>query len=153
MGLWDWALEVYARPGVPEACLALQDDHGQNTSYLLWAAWAGGLPTELLSRGVALAQTWDATTLVPLRQVRRALKAPMPQVEDRARESLRQDVKASELRAEQVLMEALARLSGGQSRGGPALTALRAASLAWGSAAPEDLLATLAQGLGDSALP
>ena len=41
MSLWDWALEVYARPGVPDTCLVLQDDHGQNTSYLLWAACPG----------------------------------------------------------------------------------------------------------------
>ena len=40
MGIWDWALEAYAQPGVPEACLALQDAHGQNTSLLLWAVYA-----------------------------------------------------------------------------------------------------------------
>ena len=40
MSLWDWSLEAYGQPGVPEACLALQDGHGQNTSLLLWAVWA-----------------------------------------------------------------------------------------------------------------
>ena len=39
MSLWGWTLEAYARPGVPEACLELQDEYGQNTSYLLWAVW------------------------------------------------------------------------------------------------------------------
>src|SRR5262249_34016824 len=42
MSLWEWTLEAYARPGVPEATLSLQDRHGQNTSYLLWAVWAEG---------------------------------------------------------------------------------------------------------------
>jgi hypothetical protein len=40
MDIWDWALAAYGRPGVPEAALALQDRHGQNTSFLLWAVWA-----------------------------------------------------------------------------------------------------------------
>ena len=29
MDLWSWAVSVYGRPGVAEAALALQDDHGQ----------------------------------------------------------------------------------------------------------------------------
>jgi uncharacterized protein (TIGR02444 family) len=37
---WEWALDAYARPGVAEACLELQDVHGQNVPLLLWAAWA-----------------------------------------------------------------------------------------------------------------
>ena len=39
MQLWDWALKAYARQPVAEACLHLQDAHGQNVPYLLWAAW------------------------------------------------------------------------------------------------------------------
>ncbi|OZA82811.1 MAG: TIGR02444 family protein, partial [Caulobacter sp. 39-67-4] len=42
MTLWDWALQVYARQDVADACLSLQDAHGQNVPYLLWAAWAAG---------------------------------------------------------------------------------------------------------------
>ena len=40
MSLWEWALETYAHPGVADACLALQEIHGQNTSFLLWAVHA-----------------------------------------------------------------------------------------------------------------
>ncbi|HRD47526.1 MAG TPA: TIGR02444 family protein, partial [Caulobacter sp.] len=72
--LWDWALAVYARPGVPEATLALQDEHGFNTALLLWAAWAGP-DAEALANGVQTAVVWDETVLWPLRNVRRALKA------------------------------------------------------------------------------
>ena len=39
-GLWDWTLRAYAQPGAAEACLDLQDQHGQNTSLLLWAVWS-----------------------------------------------------------------------------------------------------------------
>ena len=33
MAIWEWALGAYARPDVSDACLALQDDHGQNVSF------------------------------------------------------------------------------------------------------------------------
>ena len=61
---WDWALEVYARPGVAEACLNLQDDHHQSVPFLLWAAWAAiegrALGEDALAEGVAQARSWEA---------------------------------------------------------------------------------------------
>ena len=111
MSLWEWTLEAYARPGVPEATLKLQDAHGQNTSFLLWAVWAEGPGPEALARGAEAARAWDGAVLSPLREVRRRLKPAFPPVDDRAREGLREDVKAAELRAERVLMETLAELA------------------------------------------
>jgi uncharacterized protein (TIGR02444 family) len=147
MSLWDWTLEAYGRPGVPEACLSLQDDHGQNTSLLLWAVWAEADDPGLLARAADAAHRWEETALVPLRAVRRALKPPLPPVADDAREALREDVKAAELRAERVLMETLEAM--GRGRGGAhALAALEAASKAWGKPAPANALAVLAAALG-----
>jgi hypothetical protein len=134
MAIWEWTLEAYARPGAPEACLRLQDRFGQNTDLLLWA--------------VEVTRRWDETALTPLRAVRRGLKAALPPVDDGAREGLREDVKAAELRAERVLLETLAELTG-QARGGAhALDALKAASAAWSPAAPDAELAALAAALG-----
>ena len=147
MSLWDWTLEAYGRPGVPEACLVLQDDHGQNTSLLFWAVWAEAKDPDLLARAAEAAHRWEATALVPLRAVRRALKAPLPPVADHAREALREDVKAAELRAERVLMETLEGMSHGRE-GAHALAALEAASKAWGKSAPANALAVLAAALG-----
>jgi uncharacterized protein (TIGR02444 family) len=147
MSLWEWTLEAYGRPGVAEATLALQDGHGQNTSLLLWAVWAEGPDPEVLARAVEVARAWDATVLSPIRKVRRDLKPPFPGVDDGAREGLRADVKDAELRAERVLMETLEHLSGHGCGGTPALEALRAASAAWGEAAPDDALAVLAAAL------
>jgi len=140
--LWDWALAVYARPGVPEATLALQDEHGFNTALLLWAAWAGP-DAEALANGVQTAVVWDETVLWPLRNVRRALKASRKPVEDAAREGLREDVKAAELRAERILMEALESLC----EKAPAVdvpAALRRAAMAWSGTAPGAALDRLA---------
>ena len=66
---------------------------------------------------------------------------------DDAREGLREDVKAAELRAERVLMETLEAM-GGRNGGAPALEALTAASRAWGQPAPAEALAALAAALG-----
>ena len=145
--IWEWALNAYGQPGVPEACLRLQDEFGQNTSLLLWAVWAEVGDAELLARAAEVTRAWEATALVPLRTVRRALKAQVPPVADAAREGLREDVKSAELRAERVLMETLASLSGDHRGGAHALAALQAASAAWGPAAPDDALAALAAAL------
>jgi len=145
--IWEWALAAYGRPGVPEACLSLQDRFGQNTSFLLWAVWAETDDAALLARVAEVTRRWEATALLPVRAVRRALKEPSPPVEDGAREGLREDVKGVELRAERVLMETLASLSGDRHAGAPALSALKAASAAWSPAAPEEPLAALAAAL------
>ena len=147
MSLWDWTLEAYGQPGVPQACLALQDDHGQNTPLLLWAVWAEAADEALLARAADAARRWQAIALDPIRTVRRALKAPMPPVADALREGLRQDVKAAELRAERILMETLEDMGGGHG-GAHALEALTAASKAWGKPAPAESLAALAAALG-----
>jgi uncharacterized protein (TIGR02444 family) len=147
MSIWDWALQAYARPGVPEACLRLQDSYGQNTSFLLWAVWSEMDEPRVLAVAAEICRQWERAALSPLREVRRALKPPRPPVDDRAREGLREDVKAAELRAERVLMETLAGLSGEARGGAPALVALRAASAVWNPAAPADALAALAAAL------
>jgi uncharacterized protein (TIGR02444 family) len=143
--LWTWTLAAYARPGVPEAALVLQDEHGLNTSLLLWAVWADP-DRETLANGVQTAVLWDETVLWPLRNVRRALKGARAPFDDTAREGLREDVKAAELRAEKVLTETL------ESLAGPAASpdvsgALSRAAMAWSGQAPRATLDRLARAL------
>ena len=147
MSLWGWTLEAYARPGVPEACLQLQDEYGQNTSYLLWAVWAEGAEPATLQAAAKAGQGWDEAVLKPIRAVRRTLKATFDAVGDGAREGLREDVKSVELRAERVLMETFEALTERRRGGIPALAALRAASRAWGVPPPDEALARLASAL------
>lgn len=146
MGLWDWTLKAYGQGGVPEACLMLQDEHGQNTPLLLWAVWAETDDPAILARAADIARRWEALAIGPVRAVRRALKSAFDGVDDRAREGLREDVKAVELRAERALMESLEPLGG--EGGAHALAALEAASAAWGKPVPADALAALAAALG-----
>jgi uncharacterized protein (TIGR02444 family) len=147
VSLWEWTLEAYGREGVPQVCMTLQDAHGQNTSFLLWAVWAEAGDPALLARAAEAAKAWDAKVLSRIREIRRTLKPAFPPVDDAAREGLREDVKAVELRAERVLMETLADFAGAASGGTHALAALQAAAKAWGKPAPDDLLAQLAQAL------
>lgn len=142
MSLWNWSLDVYGRPGVPEACLDLQDIHGQSTVLLLWAAWANPDP-ETLANGLQVVVGWEETVVWPLRKVRRNLKIARPPFADTGREALREAVKAAELEAERLLLEALESLAG-PAASGDVTGALTRAARAWNGDPPAAALKTLA---------
>jgi uncharacterized protein (TIGR02444 family) len=149
MSLWDWSLEAYARPGVAEACLELQDRHGHSVPYLLWAAWAARhgrtLSLAPLTAGADLARTWEEIAVGPLRHVRRQLKASIGGIEAQA---VRDQVKAAELAAERALMlalEAMTPAPDGQAI--PLTGALIAAAAVWDPALAPLALHDLAQKL------
>ncbi|HEX7759870.1 MAG TPA: TIGR02444 family protein [Caulobacteraceae bacterium] len=151
MNLWDFAGRVHARPGVEAACLALQDDHGQCVSFLLWRLWtlADGRPVDgvLLGDAVLAARSWEAAATAPLRLVRRRLKtAPMP-VTPQGQAALREAIKAAELQSERLLLEALETMTPKGSGLNPGIErGLMTAALAWGGGgAPKALLRVLAQ--------
>jgi uncharacterized protein (TIGR02444 family) len=148
MRLWEWALEAYARQPVAEACLHLQDAHGQNVPYLLWAAWMAGEGRSAdLKPAARIMRAWDAEVGAPLRGVRRALKPARPPVDDAAKEALRDAVKAVELQGERVLMESLEALSGPPGAPIPVLEALVVAAEASGDPPRRSALEKLAGAL------
>lgn len=129
--LWDWSCERYARPGVAEACLALQDRHGAAVTLLLLGCWLADGGRRLASEGAAAARDystgWQAGVVQPLRQVRRHL-APAGGAAAR----LRLAVKEQELAAERIELEELQRLMAGcpvDSDGKPALAMANLAAL------------------------
>ena len=106
---WDFSLAVYARPGVPAACLDLQDRLGLDVNVLLFAAWAGlgcgvRLSAEDLARVDSAIAPWRAEVVRPLRAVRRRVKG-----EDAA---LYDQLKAAELAAERIQQDRLFAVSG-----------------------------------------
>lgn len=138
--LWDWAVATYARPGVADACLRLQDEHEQSVPLLLWALWSAeaGRTPDLLT-GAATARAWEEEVVGPLRRLRRALKALEPDPAfGQDREAVRDQVKAVELDAERRLLAQLERL--GPLRGEPAAAAtlLLWAAEDWGRPAPAE---------------
>lgn len=148
MTLWEWAIAAYARPGVSEACLELQDAGGQNVCLLLWAAWAAGtghsLDADARADACDIARAWDDAAVAPLRAVRRRLKGRILDMDDAAREAVRDQVKATELLAERHLLAALEAASRPADGPAPPLTdALAAVCRDWSGAAPRALLTTL----------
>ncbi len=147
MSLWEWALKVYAAPKVREALLDLQDVNEQNVCLLLWAGWAGEtgrpLDEDAYEEAADIARTWEDSVVLPLRTLRRSLKKPIPDLDPAARESVRAEIKAVELRAERASLAALESVEAGAR---PAKTdaALVAAARAWGGATPRAQLQSLA---------
>lgn len=113
LGLWAFSLALYARPGVAEACLALQDRFGADVNLLLLGFWraakgyAGWATAELDHATDAIAPV--NAVLTPFRESRRALKTLL--TDEPAAAQLYADAKALELRIEQVAQAWLAAVS------------------------------------------
>lgn len=106
--LWSFSLAIYARPGIPAACLDLQDRLGQDVNLLLFAAWAG-LECAVILTAAELARIdgavagWREGMVRPLRVLRRQARAEDP--------ALYCKLKAAELEAERVQQDRLRALS------------------------------------------
>src|SRR5215475_3388471 len=77
---WSFSLTFYARPGVADLCLELQDHFAADVNvllYLLWQASRGrSLNAGEISQVIALVKDWREQVVLPLRGARRFLKAP-----------------------------------------------------------------------------
>ncbi len=98
--LWEYSLQLYARPGVAEACIEAQDHYAADVNLLLYAAWLAQQGLELAPgqwRALAVhVAAWRRRVVAPLRALRRDWKA----LPDAA--ALREQVRALELAAEQA---------------------------------------------------
>jgi len=102
---WHFSGTVYARPGVAEACLSLQDRHHLDVNILLFCAWAGSRGHRLdggeLGSLRLAARPWHEEVVAPLRAARRWLKV-QSSLPDTLSEAFREEVKALELQAEML---------------------------------------------------
>lgn len=113
--LWKFSLAVYGAPGVSAACLELQERRGADVNLLLYAAYVGAsgrgrLDAAALAACRAAVRPWIEAAVLPLRGVRRALKADLGAVSAADAAALRQRIAAVEIAAEQLEQQALARL-------------------------------------------
>lgn len=152
MSLWDWAVAAYAAPGVGEACLRLQDTQDQSVPLLLWAAWnarTGRRPdADTVEAACDTARAWSSAAITPLRNIRKTLKGPIPDIDTPAREALREQIKALELQSERHLLEALEALApkpSGDAR--PAIDGLAETARVWARVVPRPGLLVLADRL------
>ena len=77
---WQFSLRTYAKPGVEQACLRLQDRDGADVNIVLLCCWAaasgrGALGTRTLRAAMASVARWQKEVIAPLRAVRRSLKS------------------------------------------------------------------------------
>ncbi|OWV29691.1 hypothetical protein JI62_10575 [Halomonas campaniensis] len=100
--LWDFALTLYAKPGVEAACLTLQDDAGLDVCEVLFHCWlySSGLEAipAALKREREQRRLWQCNVTAVLRGLRRDLKAMAATSE--SVKALRSTIKQAELMAE-----------------------------------------------------
>ena len=116
--LWDFAVRLYAEPGVGEACLALQDRFGVDVPLLLWAAWLGdGADEAALRAGDRAVGPWRARAVRPLRALRRHLRHAVAGLDEDVQQAWRGSVKRLEIDAERLALGVLAEIGrpGGQA--------------------------------------
>ena len=119
MNFWSFSLQVYGKPGVAEACIALQDGLGLDVNLLLYCCWHGRAHRKLdeagLRRAMAAVEGWQREVVQPLRAVRRRLKSGVPPITARECLALRRKVTDLEIESEriaQTALEALPRAGG-----------------------------------------
>jgi uncharacterized protein (TIGR02444 family) len=108
--LWRFSLAFYARPGVSEALIALQDRARCDVNLMLFALWLGvsgrsRLTKEELAIADRIARPIGTDIVEPLRALRRRLSS----APDRDVQRLREGIKALELAAEKVIQDRLGR--------------------------------------------
>jgi uncharacterized protein (TIGR02444 family) len=106
-----FAVDLYGRPRVGEACLLLQDQRGVNVPVLLMAAWlarrGATVTSTVVGEADAAVRAWNDEIVEPLRAVRRRLRrGPHPAPQERT-ERLREVVKRAELSAEFIALSTL----------------------------------------------
>ena len=128
---WQFSIKFYAVSGVAPACIELQDQARVDVNVLFFLLWNATQGRTYKKADVAeverLIGAWREMAVVPLRNVRRALKAPPPVMAPDAAEGFRTRIKAVELEAERLQQEALYELAQSSRLGQPAASPAKAA--------------------------
>jgi uncharacterized protein (TIGR02444 family) len=104
---WEYSLRLYARPGVQQACLQLQDEFDLDVNIVLFCAWTGAegpgqLHAEELQRCIAQGGVWQHEVVKPLRSIRRRLKTELLGASPELSAAFRPGVQSLEIEAEHV---------------------------------------------------
>ena len=128
---WQFSIKFYAVPGVADACIELQDKAQVDVNILFYLLWNATQGRAFNAADIAEIERqigpWRELAVIPIRNIRRALKSPPPVMEPAAAESLRTRIKAVELEAERLQHEALYCLAQTSRLGRPAPSKTEAA--------------------------
>lgn len=140
--LWDFALELYAKPGIEAICLDLQNEHKLSINRLIFAVWAAKEQKLLdLKRLTSSdANEWQQPIAHPLRSVRYKVRERLdnhPELEN-----VYKNLRKAELQSEQVEIAYLYYVSQGWGRSASSASELLKENLSVITAkAPKDSLA------------
>jgi uncharacterized protein (TIGR02444 family) len=130
---WRFSVKFYALPGVAPACIELQDQAKVDVNVLFFLLWnatekraLSAVDVDEVERAIG---AWRDMTVVPIRNVRRALKSPPPVMAADTAEGFRTRIKAVELEAERLQQEALYDMAQSGRLGQPAASAIEAARI------------------------
>ena len=108
---WRFSVKFYAVPGVAQACIDLQDQARVDVNVLFFLLWNATQGRTLNAADVIKIEEaigpWREMAVVPIRNVRRALKSPPQVMTPDAAEGFRTRIKAVELEAERLQQEAM----------------------------------------------
>ncbi|MGE5538117.1 MAG: TIGR02444 family protein [Gemmatimonas sp.] len=104
---WDFALKVYAAPGVSQACLEVQERLGVDVNVLLFCLWVGesgrgAMTAGALSHSRDSVGAWHEGVVKKLRAVRRALKQDSFGAPNELAASFRAEIQGREIDAEHI---------------------------------------------------
>jgi len=127
-GFWRFSLALYARPGIGDALIAIQDRAGRDINLILFGLWLGvsrrrRLDAAGLTAAEAAIAPLNAAALAPLRDLRRRLKTAA----DEDLKMLRRRILGLELAAERLVQYRLAAQFPGAPVGEPETDRLAAA--------------------------
>jgi uncharacterized protein (TIGR02444 family) len=125
MTLDTFAIAVYRKPEVADACLTLQEELGLDVPVLLFSAWfactCGKIDEKMLAEVIDRSRPFSLHVVQPIRQVRRWMKQPaesqktiMASANEEAWQSLRERIKSIEISAELLWLDALQNLTESQ---------------------------------------
>jgi uncharacterized protein (TIGR02444 family) len=126
--LWGFSVRVYARPGVEEVCIRLQEAWNADVPVLLFALWRGKRGCELSNTDVQeivdTVTVWQREVITPIRQLRRRLRdADLLAPELIAgMQAVRKELQQTELGAERRELEYLATIEVGATHEPGAVT-------------------------------
>jgi uncharacterized protein (TIGR02444 family) len=131
--LWRFSLGFYARPGVSDACLALQDSCGADVNvllFLLWLAHDRRVPAAEELEGILQnTRDWQVEVIAVLRDLRRKMKKGAYGALRDGAVSLRTKITALELEAEHMQQDHLHSLAADSGFGHDGGTAADAANV------------------------
>ncbi len=111
---WDFSVRTYRTQGVPDACLALQNEYGVDVNLLLFCCWIGATRGDfedpLFEAALSFSGAWSGNLVRGLREVRTWMKhegCPDARVPTDQCMALREKIKGCEFEAEKIQQDVL----------------------------------------------